>query len=73
MVGKLSQGNQAADPGFRGRYRHRPGLAHGAQIDQDVGLVGPVFDLLQQIRPAAGEGECPATGDGRAGRGHGVG
>ena len=60
-LGQLGQGDQAADQGFRGGHRHRTGLAHGAQIDQDVGLVGAVFDLLQQIRPAAGEGERPAT------------
>ena len=61
MAGQLGQGDQAADQGFRGGNRHRTGIAHGAQIDQDVSLVGPVFDLLQQIRPAAGEGERPAT------------
>ena len=73
MAGQLGQGDQAADQGFRGGNRHRTGIAHGAQIDQDVGLVGPVFDLLQQIRPAAGEGERPARGGCRTGRGHGFG
>ena len=73
MVGKLGQGDQAADQGFRGGHGHCTGLAHGAQIDNNVGLVSPVFDLLQQIRPAAGEGERPTTGGSHTGRSHGVG
>ena len=47
MAGKIAQGDQSADQGFRGGNRHRTGIANGAQIDNDVGLVGPVFDLLQ--------------------------
>src|SRR5215831_19473496 len=73
MVGKLGQGDQAADQGFRRGHRHRTGLEHGTQIDNDVGLVSPVFDLLQHIRTAAGEGERPATCGCCTGRCHGVG
>src|SRR5262249_8757983 len=73
MAGKLGQGDESADQGFRGGHRHRTGIAYGAQIDNDVGLVGPVFDLLQQIRPAAGEGERPACRCCRTGRCHGFG
>ena len=73
MLGQLAQGDQAADQGFRGRHHDRTGLAHSTQIDQHVGLVGAVFDLLYEIRPAAGEGEGLAPCCCRAGRGHGVG
>src|SRR5262245_48865457 len=73
MAGKFGQGDQATDQGFRGGHRHRTGIAHGAQIDNDVSLVGPVFDLLQDIRPATGESEGSACCCRRTGRGHGVG
>src|SRR5215831_8963080 len=46
MLGQLAQGDQAADPGFRGRRHERTGLAYRTQIDHHVGLVGAVFDLL---------------------------
>ncbi len=46
MVGKIAQGDQAADPGFRGRHQHVAGFANGAQIDNDIGLIRTLFDLL---------------------------
>ena len=73
MAGKIAQGDQAANQGFRGGHRYRTGIANGAQIDNDVGPVSAVFDLLQQIRTAAGEGECPARCGCLMGRCHGFG